>query len=278
MILTLDWFFEHLLNERKTIPLSLDLGERSIPTDHFLKEIKKAKSFCFDGSTDLSSYSIDDLVSDELRDVVLYPPFPTTYFFKSGRNHDEERFLCRTALECNDGTVLTIFVKSLLIHEFFPGAYVLVSPLRVYNGNKIVAENTTMQSTTQAPVKNSSMGIYNIINASAEIMIKAVNASRWGVGQINLRKKIKKGKHRHFIKVNEVIYLDQKNKVKQREGITSEPIDWSHQWRVRGHWRKIQGVGKDREGNYCISGHTWVKDFTKGDKDKPLIEKQYVVK
>lgn len=55
-------------------------------------------------------------------------------------------------------------------------------------------------------------------------------------------------------------------------------IDWQHQWRVRGHWRKIspQMIGKDREGEYCIVGRTWVKDFVKGDG--PLIEKTRIIK
>jgi hypothetical protein len=65
---------------------------------------------------------------------------------------------------------------------------------------------------------------------------------------------------------------------KEIEKTVGEPIDWKHQWRVRGHWRKISDkmIGKDREGAYCIVGRTWVKDFVKGDG--PLIEKTRIIK
>lgn len=54
-------------------------------------------------------------------------------------------------------------------------------------------------------------------------------------------------------------------------------IDWSHRWEVRGHWRKVHGLGKDRAGDYVVTGWTWVRDFVKGPEDKPLIKKTRVV-
>lgn len=55
------------------------------------------------------------------------------------------------------------------------------------------------------------------------------------------------------------------------------PIDWSHRWKVRGHWRKIHTVGKNREGEYGVHGFTWVVDHVKGPEDAPLVEKTYVL-
>lgn len=50
-------------------------------------------------------------------------------------------------------------------------------------------------------------------------------------------------------------------------------LDWSHRWEVRGHWRHVRGLGKDRAGDYIVAGYTWVKDFVKGPQDKPLVVK-----
>ena len=55
-------------------------------------------------------------------------------------------------------------------------------------------------------------------------------------------------------------------------------IDWSHRWECRGHWRKVDTVGKDRSGDYNVSGFTWVREHIKGPDNKPLIKKIRIVK
>lgn len=54
-------------------------------------------------------------------------------------------------------------------------------------------------------------------------------------------------------------------------------VDWSHRWEVRGHWRKVDMIGKDRSGVYCVQGFTWVTPFVKGPEDQPLIQKMRIV-
>ena len=78
--------------------------------------------------------------------------------------------------------------------------------------------------------------------------------------------------------VKRLIVISSKKSVKSLEETVGEKIEWKHQWRVRGHWRKIasDSIGRDREGDYCIVGRTWVNDFIKGDG--PLIEKLRLVK
>lgn len=53
----------------------------------------------------------------------------------------------------------------------------------------------------------------------------------------------------------------------------SREIDWSHRWAVRGHWRRHEGLGKNRAGEYCVEGFTWVTEHIRGPEDAPLIEK-----
>lgn len=50
-------------------------------------------------------------------------------------------------------------------------------------------------------------------------------------------------------------------------------IDWSHRWEVRGHWRKVHGIGKNRAGEYIVIGSTWVREAIKGPEHLPLVQK-----
>lgn len=65
-------------------------------------------------------------------------------------------------------------------------------------------------------------------------------------------------------------------KNKPTKGLCGE-IDYKHRFLVRGHWRKISGIGKNREGSYCIDGYTWVINHVRGPEEMPLIKKNYVV-
>ena len=52
-------------------------------------------------------------------------------------------------------------------------------------------------------------------------------------------------------------------------------------WNVRGHWRRLHNalsIGKDRAGEYVVSGFTWVKDFIKGNQNEKANNKPYFVK
>ncbi len=79
-------------------------------------------------------------------------------------------------------------------------------------------------------------------------------------------------------KITKVVYIkdgrDKKANSKKIKGA------WTpfYSWRVRGHWRKIEenSLGKNRSGEYCIKGLTWVVDCVKGKGD--LIEKVRVIK
>lgn len=98
------------------------------------------------------------------------------------------------------------------------------------------------------------------------------------VGTIAGRQRIKRlspGKGKHTIR--EVIFISpRRQSIYTNEG-SGKTIDYSHRFAVRGHWRRVSGIGKDRQGNYCIQGYTWVVDSIKGPEDKPLINKTRVI-
>ena len=54
----------------------------------------------------------------------------------------------------------------------------------------------------------------------------------------------------------------------------SRPVDWSYRFPVRGHWRVIEGLGKDRNGVYREHNRTWVSDHVRGDEKLPLVDRK----
>lgn len=78
--------------------------------------------------------------------------------------------------------------------------------------------------------------------------------------------------------INQIIHVvPKKRKKESTTPLFGGVIDWSHRWEVRGHWRKTEGLGKDRAGLYCVSGFTWVKEHEKGPEERPLVKKIRVI-
>jgi hypothetical protein len=80
-----------------------------------------------------------------------------------------------------------------------------------------------------------------------------------------------------ILSVNKVIYIGNstvRHKTKGSRNYTPSKYSFN----VRGHWRSINpnSVGKDREGNRCVAGMTWVTECSKGSG--PLMKKSYLVK
>ncbi len=100
-----------------------------------------------------------------------------------------------------------------------------------------------------------------------------------GTVKVNERIKFKSDGAKESFKIKKVVYVfpgGKKSKEQAEKRFVS--IDWSHQWAVRGHWRKINGIGKDRAGSYCMANFTWVEEHVKGPEDKPLIQKTRIIK
>lgn len=76
-------------------------------------------------------------------------------------------------------------------------------------------------------------------------------------------------------KIKKIIHITARTEKAKREiaSVTGRQIDWSHRWAVRGHWRKVPGIGKNRAEEYEVQGFTWVKDCIKGDKKLPFVKK-----
>lgn len=91
-------------------------------------------------------------------------------------------------------------------------------------------------------------------------------------------------KHAETIKrYNRPIYyvLDKKEETKKVNYYKIQSrghLEFTHSFKVRGHWRRIseKSYGKDRNGNYNILGYTWVTDYVKGNGE--LAQKLRVIK
>lgn len=65
-------------------------------------------------------------------------------------------------------------------------------------------------------------------------------------------------------RINMVVRMCRRGEEPSIKSVLGGHIDWSHKWQVRGHWRKVSGIGKDRDGEYGISGYTWITPCVKG--------------
>lgn len=79
-----------------------------------------------------------------------------------------------------------------------------------------------------------------------------------------------KGKRSH--RIRRIVHVSPKSLVPSISE-SAKTVDWTHRFQVRGHWRKHDGLGKDRSGDYKVNGYTWVKDHIKGNEALPLVTK-----
>ena len=106
---------------------------------------------------------------------------------------------------------------------------------------------------------------------------KRLESENVGVIKVNKRLKIKHRGEKKLHKIKKLFYVIKNRGQAEEKGIASHNIDWQHSWSVRGHWRKIDKnkIGKDRGGEYCVEGHTWIKNYIKGDGE--LVKKTRLV-
>ena len=90
-----------------------------------------------------------------------------------------------------------------------------------------------------------------------------------------IRMRVGTGADRTKVKINHIVRVMLKSERKVYERAAGRVVDWSHKWEVMGHWRKVDGIGKDRDGAYTVRGQTWVSPHTKGKGN--LVKKSRVV-
>jgi hypothetical protein len=114
-------------------------------------------------------------------------------------------------------------------------------------------------------------GIASGIGAS---LIHELNKQIMGIEHVRQNIRISSGKNKRSTRLRRLIHVSTKKLISSESANQNHSIDWSHRFLVRGHWRKIDGLGKNRNGDYCVSGHTWVIDHAKGSEHLPLVDKK----
>ena len=90
--------------------------------------------------------------------------------------------------------------------------------------------------------------------------------------------KIKKDGHSPNAKISDILIISRRQSSDEKNMGDGQGKPRTFRWEVSGHWRKMDGVGKNMEGIYCVENRTWVSEHEAGDKKLPLIKKIRVIK
>lgn len=180
------------------------------------------------------------------------------------------------AIEMSDGPICSppeapkeewdVYIYCIVVREVAPKKFEALSLCKAvnkYTGD--ILYNTILETKT--------------LNEIVKTLMDRLNSKSSSVGFENIRSKsinIGVGRAKDSFRVRRIVHVVPK-KEQQAYGSRNEKVDWSHRWLVRGHWRKTNTIGKDREGVYCVHGFTWVTDHEKGPDDAPLINKVRLV-
>lgn len=115
--------------------------------------------------------------------------------------------------------------------------------------------------------------IHDLATQLFSVMNQTKRDISFGIEKVSERVRIGTGQNRKQLKIRNLVHLAPKKSAKLYALESKKDIDWSHRWEVRGHWRKITGIGKNRYDDYCVKGFTWVVPHSKGPEEKDLVKK-----
>lgn len=152
-----------------------------------------------------------------------------------------------------------IYIDCIMVTEFRPKEYGYVtSCINEKDGNKFI-----FASNAEGPI--------------VEEFLKRLKREKTGIENARERVRVGTGQTKKVITIRKIVHV-RPTRLQSPVSEMGRTIDWSHRWEVRGHWRKLEGgLGKDRDGNYCVEGWTWVKDFVKGPEGAILVKKTRLI-
>ncbi len=209
---------------------------------------------------------------DEAGNPILDLPFETC-LFDTIDDRPLTVFEKRFEVETEDCAVF-----ALLVHEVEPGKYDYFSLEREIKGRDeqgFILSDFKMVNIPNYWAEDVILE-YHFIVRSLMDRLKAENQS---IGTIKKKHRVRigQGAERRLHTIREIVFVTPKKLREQTARNHNVIVDWSHRWEVRGHYRKIKGVGRYRNGRYGLKGLTWVVPHTKGPEDKPVVRKQRVV-
>lgn len=201
---------------------------------------------------------------------ILDLPFKTCFFEMLDASH--------TSIRAPGGVVIR--VEGIFINELSPTKYEVYV---LFYGNKhysiqLIDKDTDMVSPNEDLDPNDARSLYeHVLRMVHGLCLRFDEEEK---GQSNPRKafKAKIGGEKKKYRINKIVFVVPKKHRELVEAKYPRQVDWSHRFKVRGHWRSLLGrIGKDREGN-PIKDWTWVRDYIKGPENAPLIKKTIVIR
>jgi len=172
-----------------------------------------------------------------------------------------------------------IFITLIIAREVAPREYNFLVFADLVNDEKTEKKIYEASRTTKGSQDHLGGDTFKYINALLVHNLKKLSRERVGLEARNKSIKIGTGKNKTFFRPKNITYVSPKKYIGNFDVLpNNRNITWSHRWPSRGHWRNINGIGKDRSGDYCVTGHTWVMESIKGPENAPLIKKTYLVK
>jgi len=127
-------------------------------------------------------------------------------------------------------------------------------------------------------IKEGSGETQTSINSLTHTIFKRLAKETTGIEPVSIKFKLGTGKGKYFYKLKKIIHVAPTKEQSKTNSFGTREIDWKHRWTVRGTWREIKGMGKNREGvKKVVKGYTWVIPHIKGPKEAPIIKKQRIV-
>lgn len=120
--------------------------------------------------------------------------------------------------------------------------------------------------------------LYDNLIGITHNFISRLATEQTGICKCNTKVKLKKFKNglRNDYKIKEYLYVT-KNVNDSKTSGNGHPINFTHSFEVRGHWRKIKGAGLNRTGERIIENATWIRAYIKGDLTQPAVVKTRIV-
>ena len=185
-------------------------------------------------------------------------PFQTVWFEMA--DNDGQEYKVTVGYDDGSGNPI-VDTLGILVHEVKPKTFKIWSFVSITHEISGIKIHRFVESSLMSEVVKS--------------LTDSINSQAWGLEVSRRNIKIGSGKTKTARRIKRIIHVTPKKNIDNIKKNTKNSIEWTHAWNVRGHWRIIEGVGKDRNGMEGILGHTWVKAHIKGTGE--LIKKTRIV-
>jgi hypothetical protein len=118
---------------------------------------------------------------------------------------------------------------------------------------------------------------FDFVKTTLDRVLKRISTGKLGLETSNINAVLGTGKSKRRVSIRKIVHVRDSLGTSNSDSNSRDRIDWSHRFEVRGHWRKTDLLGKDRNGDYCVHGYTWVTHHTRGPEHLPLIKKTRLV-